>query len=180
VRAEGAVAPVEALQMPQETGGPGGVDCTCGGRSGTNRGHPHEGNRSQLPWSEAAARCEAPIAGVHRQRPLPERREEGSVLYLLVVLLIIGVVILLIRGFADARRAQRGRQTAAPSSRQPGARPRRAAPPVNQAALSAHVAALRAAIADGHVTVEDAVESVVRFTSGGLSGEAARSLLEAR
>jgi hypothetical protein len=42
------------------------------------------------------------------------------------------------------------------------------------------VTALRAAIAQGQVTVEDAVESVVRFTSGGLSGDAARSLLESR
>lgn len=99
---------------------------------------------------------------------------------MLVFLLVIGVVILLVRGFADARRVQRGRQTAPRSSRPPRARPRRLAPPVNQAALSAHVTALRDAIAQGQVTVEDAIESVVRFTSGGLSGDAARSLLESR
>ena len=52
------------------------------------------------------------------------------------------------------------------------------APPIDQDALAAHVAKLRAAVAQGLISDDEAAASVVRQTRGGLSDEAARRLLD--
>lgn len=56
--------------------------------------------------------------------------------------------------------------------------PKPSAPAIDQDALAAHVAKLRAAVAADLISDEEAVASVLRQTKGGLSEEAARRLLD--
>lgn len=56
--------------------------------------------------------------------------------------------------------------------------PQPSAPTIDQDALAAHVAKLRAAVAADLISDEEAVASVLRQTKGGLSEEAARRLLD--
>ncbi len=104
---------------------------------------------------------------------------------LLIVLLII--VVLLVRSFQEARSRAGGESTSAerPEPRPTRAqRPRRqpkprreAKPKVDEEALAEHVRKLREAVDADLISVEEAVASVLRFTDGAISEEAARKML---
>lgn len=107
---------------------------------------------------------------------------------LLIILLL--VAFLLLKSFQDAK--TRGAESDAgekPGSSHPSRARRRlprrsredpapSAPPIDQEALAAHVTKLREAITKGLISNDEAAASVVRYTEGGLSDDAARKLLD--
>ncbi len=104
---------------------------------------------------------------------------------LLIVLLII--VVLLVRSFQQARaRAGEDSTSAEPATpsparpprqrRQPRAR-REPKPQIDEQALAEHVRKLREAVDADLISVEEAVASVLRYTDGAISEEAARKML---
>lgn len=109
---------------------------------------------------------------------------------LLIILLL--VAFLLLKSFQDAKtraaESDAGEDKESGSSHPSRARrrlPRRSredpapsAPPIDQEALAAHVTKLREAITKGLISNDEAAASVVRYTEGGLSDDAARKLLD--
>jgi hypothetical protein len=105
-----------------------------------------------------------------------------AVAVLLIVLAVIAF--LLYQSVQDARRrAAGGEPSPAPAPRRsppkgrakPKPRPRKVK--VDEEALAQHVAKLRDAVANDLISMEEAVDSVVRQTDGAITEEAARKLL---
>ena len=112
-----------------------------------------------------------------------------AVVVLLIVLAVI--VFLLYQSVQDARRRAEGsetpsdparpaRPTAPPVRSRPAARTRPRKVKIDEGALAEHVAKLRDAIAGDLITVDEAVDSVLRQTEGALSPEVARRMLNGR
>lgn len=107
------------------------------------------------------------------------------VVVLLIVLAVI--VFLLVKSLQDAKRQQESGGGSAASRARP-ARPsaprpqrqraRRRQPALNSEALAAHVAKLRQAVETELISVDEAVDSIVRQTDGAVGPEAARKLLQ--
>lgn len=103
----------------------------------------------------------------------------------MIFIVIVVVVLLLLKSVHDA---QQGKSSAgaspSPPEPQPRARPRprprRKAKPIDEDKLADHVGKLREAVEGGLITTDEAVASIVRFTEGGLSEDAARQLLHQR
>lgn len=92
---------------------------------------------------------------------------------LLVVLLLIGVGVWIGKEWTDARRR---RVNIGPRD----ARGQRVVPhhrSLDPEALEAHIAGLRGAIVRGELSLDEAVESLVRTSGGGISRAAARQRL---
>jgi hypothetical protein len=105
---------------------------------------------------------------------------------LIVITILIVVTVLIAKSVYDAQqktdRPERhagGRPASLPRPRPRAPRqPRKPAPPpVDEAALADHVAKLRDAVGQDLISTDEAAESVVRFTEGALSTEAARELI---
>ncbi len=113
-----------------------------------------------------------------------------AVVVLLIVLAVI--VFLLYQSVQDARRRAEGADTPAVEPTRPVrptppvARPRPAARTrprkvkIDESALADHVAKLRDAVAGDLITLDEAVDSVLRQTDGALSPEVARKMLNGR
>lgn len=107
-----------------------------------------------------------------------------TVVVLLVILAVIAF--LLVRSIQDARRHAAQPDSDSGSERTPPTRrtaarprPRRGAKPALEGqALATHVTKLREAVDGGLISVDEAVESIVRQTDGALGEDAARRLLQ--
>jgi hypothetical protein len=92
---------------------------------------------------------------------------------LLVILLLIGVGVWIGKEWTDARRR---RINVGPRD----ARGQRVVPhhrALDSGSLEAHISGLRAAVSNGELTLDEAVDSVVRLSAGGISRAAARQRL---
>lgn len=101
----------------------------------------------------------------------------------MLFIVIVVVVLLLLKSVHDAQqgKAGGGQPTPQPDPKpRPRARPRRKPKPIDETKLADHVAKLREAVDGGLITTEEAVASIVRFTEGTLSEDAARQLLRHR
>lgn len=102
----------------------------------------------------------------------------------IVMIVIIVIVVLIAKSVYDAQQA-RSNEATQPRPQQvghhrPDRRPRpRDEPPVSvdEGALADHVAKLGEAVSEGLISMDEATASVVRFTDGQLSEEAAAELL---
>lgn len=105
----------------------------------------------------------------------------------MLFIVIVVVVLLLLKSVHDAQQGKSsGGASPSPPEPQPRARPRprprprRKAKPIDEDKLADHVGKLREAVEGGLITTDEAVASIVRFTEGGLSEDAARQLLHQR
>lgn len=103
--------------------------------------------------------------------------------YIVLLVVVAVIAFLLYQSVQDARRRAEGGEAPArptPARRpapkaRPKPRPRKAK--VDEEALAEHVAKLRDAVAKDLISIDEAVESVVRQTDGALGPDAARKLL---
>lgn len=105
------------------------------------------------------------------------------VVVLFIVLAVI--VFLLAKSLQDAKRQQGGGTVPNPlrvpnpaATKPPRQRARRRQPALDEETLAAHVSKLKEAVTTGLVSVDDAVDSIVRQTDGVIGPDAARKLLQ--
>jgi len=104
---------------------------------------------------------------------MPVATIRGSGMRLVVVLLLVGVGVWIGKEWTDARRR---RTNIGPRD----ARGQRVVPhyrALDPGSLEAHISELRGAVARGELTLDEAVDSVVRLSAGGISRAAARQRL---
>lgn len=103
-----------------------------------------------------------------------------------VLLIVLGVIVfLLAKSMQDAKRQQQASGPRPPGEQskpratvpRPRARSRRRRPALDEEALAAHVVKLRQAVDTGLISIDEAVDSIVRQTDGALGSDAARKLL---
>lgn len=109
---------------------------------------------------------------------------------LVLLVVVVAVALLLARAVHNAQQARSSTRTM-PSSGRAGQRetpperrgttpPRPESAPDDQEAFAEHVRKLRQAVADDLITRDEAVGSIVRFTNGSWSEDAAAELLRRR
>lgn len=109
---------------------------------------------------------------------------------LVLLVVVVAMALLLARAVHNAQQARssmrdttvsgRAGRTGTPPERRGTTPPRPGSAPDDQEALAEHVRKLRQAVADGLITSDEAVGSIVRFTNGSWSEEAAAELLRRR